>query len=184
KDARSALDFEDLELAARDLLRSSDGLRDHYRHRFEHVMVDEYQDTNPLQNQLLDLIAEGNLFTVGDERQSIYGFRNADVRVFRERRAAMADGGRVESLRTNFRTAAPVLEKIDSAFESVWPDGFEPLSAGSDREPRVRPSVELLVVDQAKARWDGAGLGEQPFGAGVGDIAWRAAEARLLAARI
>ncbi|MFL5912235.1 MAG: UvrD-helicase domain-containing protein [Gaiellaceae bacterium] len=185
KEARSALDFEDLELTARDLLRSSAGIREHYRRRFEHVMVDEYQDTNPLQNELLDLIAgDGNLFTVGDERQSIYGFRNADVRVFRERRSKLAEAGRVESLRTNFRTAEPVLDRVNAAFERVWPDGFQRISAGSDHEPRVSPSVELLVVDRVKSRWDAAGLGDHPLGPGVGDVAWRAAEARLLAARV
>ncbi|MFL5884416.1 MAG: UvrD-helicase domain-containing protein, partial [Thermoleophilaceae bacterium] len=185
KEERSALDFEDLELAARDLLRSSDGLREHYRRRFEHVLVDEYQDTNPLQNELLDLIGNGNLFTVGDARQSIYGFRNADVRVFRERRAAMAEEGRVESLRTNFRTTAPVLERVNQTFEAVWPDAdLDRLAAGSAHEPRVEPAVELLVVDKVKAHWDDAGLGEHPFGRGMGETTWRACEARLLAARI
>ncbi len=76
---RSGLDFDDLELVARDLLRAHEGVRDQYRERFTHVMVDEFQDTNPLQNELLELLERGNLFRVGDERQSIYGFRHADV---------------------------------------------------------------------------------------------------------
>ena len=150
-------------------------MREHYRRRFVHVLVDEYQDTNPLQNELLDLIANGNLFTVGDARQSIYGFRNADVRVFRERRAAMEEAGRVESLRTNFRTTAPVLERVNSTFDAVWQDGHEHLHAGSSHEPRAQPAVELLVVDKLKSRWDDAGLGEHPFGRGMGETAWRAA---------
>ena len=58
-------------------------------------MVDEFQDTNPLQVELLDLVAAGNLFAVGDENQSIYGFRHAEVGVFRDHRdAAAAEGGR------------------------------------------------------------------------------------------
>src|SRR6478672_10374817 len=88
KDSMSALDFDDLELRARDLLRDAAPLRAAVRERFAHLMVDEFQDTNPLQNELLDLVSDGNLFTVGDEHQSIYGFRNADVSVFRERRDA------------------------------------------------------------------------------------------------
>ena len=52
------------------------------------MLVDEFQDTNPLQNELLELLARDNLFRVGDERQSIYGFRNADVEVFRSHHAA------------------------------------------------------------------------------------------------
>ena len=83
KRARSALDFEDLELLARDLLAEHDGLREQYAERFEHVLVDEFQDTNPLQNELLEQLGRDNLFRVGDENQSIYGFRHADVEVFR-----------------------------------------------------------------------------------------------------
>src|SRR4051794_2653501 len=89
KRRRSALDFDDLELLTRDLLRDNPELRDRYRARFQHVLVDELQDVNPLQEQLLQLISrgqdescpQGNLFTVGDELQSIYGFRHADVGV-------------------------------------------------------------------------------------------------------
>ena len=53
KRARSGLDFEDLELGARDLLAADDGLRARYAERFSHILVDEFQDTNPLQNELL-----------------------------------------------------------------------------------------------------------------------------------
>ena len=84
KRARSALDFEDLELLARDLLAATMACARRTRSRFEHVLVDEFQDTNRLQNELLGLLSRGNLFRVGDERQSIYRFRNADVSVFRE----------------------------------------------------------------------------------------------------
>ena len=94
KRERSGLDFEDLELVARDLLRGDEGLREAYSSRFEHVLVDEFQDTNRLQNQLLDLLSRDNLFRVGDENQSIYRFRNADVGVFREHwEEARAAGG-------------------------------------------------------------------------------------------
>ena len=55
-------------------------------------MVDEFQDTNPLQNELLGLLGRDNLFRVGDERQSIYRFRHADVEVFQRRRAEAARG--------------------------------------------------------------------------------------------
>src|SRR4051812_36594718 len=67
KRARSGLDFEDLELIARDLLRDHTGIREQYAGRFEHVLVDEFQDVNRLQNELLALITRDNLFRVGDE---------------------------------------------------------------------------------------------------------------------
>jgi len=92
KERESAVDFEDLQLAARELLRGHPGLRVRDPLRFRAVMVDEFQDTNRLQCELIDLVAadDADLFFVGDEFQSIYGFRHADVRVFRERRAAAA----------------------------------------------------------------------------------------------
>src|SRR3970282_3045318 len=90
KRRQSAVDFEALQLAARDLLRDHAEIREAMQLRFRLVMVDEFQDTNRLQCELIDLIAHPELtdvFTVGDEFQSIYGFRHADVDVFREGRA-------------------------------------------------------------------------------------------------
>ena len=110
---RSALDFEDLELVARDLLARDEGLREAYSSRFEHVLVDEFQDTNRLQNQLLGLLSRDNLFRVGDENQSIYRFRNADVSVFREHWQEAREAGRAESITVNFRARGELLDAID-----------------------------------------------------------------------
>ena len=96
KRARSGLDFEDLELIARDLLAGDEGLRKQYAGRFAHVLVDEFQDTNPLQNELIVQLERDNVFRVGDENQSIYGFRNADVEVFRGHWAGGRGGPRGE----------------------------------------------------------------------------------------
>jgi ATP-dependent exoDNAse (exonuclease V) beta subunit len=181
KRRRSALDFDDLELLTRDLLRDNPALRDRYRARFKHVLVDELQDVNPLQEQLLDLISNDNLFTVGDELQSIYGFRHADVRVFRRRRAEAERAGRIESLTVNFRSRGEILDVIDAAFSEVF-DGFQPLDAPGDAERAEEPLVELLLTDKSPARWKDT-LGEDPFRTGDA-ILWRAAEARLLAKRI
>ncbi|MEA2330928.1 MAG: hypothetical protein QOH58_1066 [Thermoleophilaceae bacterium] len=188
KRARSALDFEDLELLARDLLATDDGLREQYRERFVHVLVDEFQDTNPLQNELLEQLERGNLFRVGDENQSIYGFRNADVDVFRAHWTEAAEDGRAESITVNFRSRGEVLEAIDRCFGLAWGERFEPLrEADGAREtpPRVKPCVELLVTDKDKRRWEDALGTDDPFGAGMhGATPWRAAEARLLAKRV
>ncbi len=89
----SGLDFEDLELECRELLRSDDSLRERYRERFERIMVDELQDTNRVQLELIELIANGNLFTVGDAQQSIYGFRHADVELFERLGERLAAAG-------------------------------------------------------------------------------------------
>jgi ATP-dependent exoDNAse (exonuclease V) beta subunit len=172
KRARSGLDFDDLELLARDLLRDQPAVRAAYRERFERVLVDEFQDSNPLQLELFDLLGAGNVFLVGDELQSIYGFRHADVDVFRRRRDMLEADGRALALRRNFRSHPAVLDVVNAAF----PD--RPLVAGRE-EGASAPRVELLLT--TTTGWEEAGLdlGELPR-----SQAWRHAEARVLAQRI
>ena len=78
----NSLDFDDLLLWTHKLLSDNPQIRDNYRRRFHHILVDEFQDTNTVQYQLLKLLAgpDGNLFAVGDEDQSIYRWRGADYR--------------------------------------------------------------------------------------------------------
>ena len=114
-------------------------------------MVDEFQDTNPLQLELLDLLGRGNVFVVGDELQSIYGFRHADVEVFRapprgaaRRAGTAADAGdelpraRPRSSRRSTPRSAS-LHGADSC--RSWP--------GRDEPPAHEPRVELLLTDAA-----------------------------------
>jgi len=189
KRERSALDFEDLELITRDLLSAHEGLREAYSSRFEHVLVDEFQDTNELQNELLELLARDNLFRVGDENQSIYRFRHADVGVFRRHWESAEAEGRAESITVNFRSRGEVLDAIDLAFERIWGERFEPLReapGAREQEPRTSPCVDLLVVDRGRKCWEEL-LEREPdaFGEPMhGAPAWRAAEARLLAKRV
>lgn len=185
KHAASAVDFEDLELRANRLLREHEELRARYAERFVHVMVDEFQDTNPLQLELLERIAGERLFTVGDELQSIYGFRHADVELFRRRRRALAEHGAAASLATNFRSHAEILQTLNVAFAPRFGESFTPLVAGRAEKPGALipdgPRVELIVVD-ARADWSGAGL--LPEGMAAPAPLWRIAEARALAARV
>ncbi|MBS1871352.1 MAG: UvrD-helicase domain-containing protein [Actinobacteria bacterium] len=185
KQAASALDFEDLELRANRLLREHEPLRARYAERFRHVMVDEFQDTNPLQLELLERIAGDELFAVGDELQSIYGFRHADVRLFRARRARLAERGATATLATNFRSHGDLLHAFNIAFAPRFDASFTPLRAGraepEDGADAAAPRVELLVVDRS-ADWAGAGLVAP--GAVPPAPLWRLAEARLLAARV
>jgi ATP-dependent helicase/nuclease subunit A len=179
KEERSGLDFEDLQLFARDLLAEEPGLRAHYRERFAHVMVDEFQDTNRLQTSILDLLSNDNLFTVGDANQSIYLFRNADVEVFREAQREAAAAGREARIAHNFRSRRELLDVLNPAFEQALPTDFEPLREGTGHGPAaVSPAVELLVVDR-----DGWGE-DAPFDLPARTPAWRMAEARLLAHRV
>ncbi|MCI0568792.1 MAG: UvrD-helicase domain-containing protein, partial [Acidobacteria bacterium] len=82
KRSLAALDFADLEWLARDLLVRSTEVRQRLQRRFRHVFLDEFQDTNPLQKEIVDQLRGGNgFFAAGDAKQSIYGFRDADVRL-------------------------------------------------------------------------------------------------------
>jgi ATP-dependent exoDNAse (exonuclease V) beta subunit len=173
-----AVDFDDLELRTRDLLRDAPAVREAVRARFARVMVDEFQDTNPLQLELLDLLTDG-AFEVGDERQSIYGFRHADVAVFRARRAQREAVGAALTLATNFRTAPEVLTTLNGLFAPRFGRGWAPLAPGRTDLPALAvPRVELHVT--TVDGWDDAGL----QGALPDDRACRHAEARHVARRV
>jgi ATP-dependent exoDNAse (exonuclease V) beta subunit len=151
KRRESALDFEDLQLVARDLLRGHPELREREALRFRAVMVDEFQDTNRLQCDLIDLLTEApgdrDVFFVGDEFQSIYGFRHADVQVFRERRE-QEGGGR--ALVRNYRSRPEVLAAVNHLFRGDFGDDFQPLTAsGEFPDPVFGQPVELLVTDKS-----------------------------------
>ncbi len=113
KAERSGADFEDLELRALELLQSPGTVSAAWRKRFEHLMVDEFQDTNGVQLALIDALRgpRTRLFVVGDEFQSIYRFRHADLEVFRGRRreASQRSGDRGETAPREFplRAAGP-----------------------------------------------------------------------------
>jgi ATP-dependent exoDNAse (exonuclease V) beta subunit len=171
KKRESAVDFEDLQLAARELLRTDEAVRETVRLRFRVVMVDEFQDTNRLQCELIDLVAHPDLtdvFTVGDEFQSIYGFRHADVEVFRERRA---EAEHLLTLRRNYRSRPQVLAAVNHLFAGAFGDEYQPLAASAEfADPVFGHPVELLVTDKASYR----------------DTLehWREGEARTIASRV
>jgi len=146
KAARSGLDFLDLELRALALLRESEGIAARWRGRFRHVLVDEFQDTNRVQLALIECLrdADTRLFVVGDEHQSVYRFRNADLEVFREarRRAERDPRTEVLSLRGNFRSAPEVLAAANAVGRTLI-DRFPELRAGAP--PAGGPRAELLL---------------------------------------
>src|SRR6478609_9476872 len=158
KQRESALDFEDLQLLARDLLRDNDKVRETEQLRFRALMVDEFQDTNRLQCDIVDLLRDGpgapDVFFVGDEFQSIYGFRHADVDVFRERRAAAAQR---LPLARNYRSRPEVLAAVNHLFHEEFGEGYQALAAsGEFSDPVFGHPVELLVADKASYREAGA----------------------------
>ena len=180
KRARAALDFDDLELLARDLLRDTPAIRASYAERFERVMVDEFQDTNATQLSLLELLGSDR-FVVGDELQSIYSFRHADVRIFRAQRAALAQAGAAAELAANFRSRPDILGVLDAAMGPLHGPAHVPfVAAREDPAAPAAPLVELLLTDaEAVEAWPPELLASLPQAA-----AKRRAEARVVAARI
>ena len=113
---QNAVDFDDLLLLPTRLMEENEDLRDKYRGRFRFVMVDEYQDTNPLQLRMLDqLVSEPvrNLVVVGDDDQSIYGFRGASTDTIL-RFDTMFPGARVVALEQNYRSVGSVLNAANN----------------------------------------------------------------------
>jgi ATP-dependent exoDNAse (exonuclease V) beta subunit len=162
------LDFLDLLLRARDLVRDDEQVRREFQERFTHFFVDEFQDTDPLQADLLLLLAAddpeetgwrkvnpvpGKLFVVGDPKQSIYRFRRADVALYQQvKRQLLGKGAEVLQLTASFRGLPCIQAVVNAAFAPVMQgstDGsqaeYVPLEAvRSDAEER--PSVVVLPV--------------------------------------
>ncbi len=190
KAERSALDFEDLQLKAVELLAGSELLRDRYREQFRHLMVDEFQDTNGLQLRLIEQLRgpDTRLFLVGDEFQSIYGFRHADVEVYRREHRRFAEGrepnGVALPLTGNFR-AAPELVAATNAIGAALLDGFEPLTASVDAaRARQRRAAGRAAADRGqKKEWE-AEETELPRPHDDPSSGSKVAEARRLAARL
>ncbi len=150
------LDFDDLQIKMRNLLRT-EHVRARLAKRFSFVMVDEYQDTNTLQYEiilsLLDDLKDGNLFIVGDPKQSIYGFRDADVTVF-EKTAdrIVAAGGKRVILAESFRPLQNVAASVNYFFASIMNAGSDPHEVAYQsiihaRQNSTAGSVEVLLND-------------------------------------
>ena len=130
-----ALDFLDLLLKARDLIRGDADVRRSFQQRFKRIFIDEFQDTDPLQAEILLLLAAddpsatdwrqvravpGKLFIVGDPKQSIYRFRRADVGIYRSVYDMLqAAGAKRMTLRTSFRARSNIQGVINAAFEPL-----------------------------------------------------------------
>jgi ATP-dependent exoDNAse (exonuclease V) beta subunit len=165
-----AVDFLDLLLKTRDLVRDNREVRSSFQQRFKRIFVDEFQDTDPLQAEILLLLAAGDaaatswrktrplrgkLFLVGDPKQSIYRFRRADVGIYRSvYEMLQAAGARRVTLRTSFRAQPNIQRAINAAFEPAMTGDPEMLQAEYvPLEPfrsdsQEQPSVVVLPVPE------------------------------------
>ena len=175
KRGAALLDFDDLIFSARDLLRDHDEVRRALAARYRHVLVDEFQDTDPLQTEIFwrlcgeppehgdagdwttFALRAGALFLVGDPKQAIYRFRGADIAAYvRAREAFRArDGDAVLSIATNFRSCAPIMDYVNRRFETALSEekgqpGFQaldPFHPAREEGPSVA-ALDIEVADE------------------------------------
>ena len=180
KRSGALLDFDDLIYAARDLLRDHDDVRRALGRRYAHVLVDEFQDTDPLQSEILwrlcgdpdrsdadwtsFRIRPGALFLVGDPKQAIYRFRGADVGAYVQAREAFhiqnADG--FLSISTNFRSCKSILNFVNERFESVLSTEGQPgFTALDSFHIDGEGGLSVAALDVAVAGEDGKASAEQ-----------------------
>lgn len=164
-----AMDFDDLLGNTVELFARSPDVLDRYRRRFEHVLVDEYQDTNRVQNEMVLLLGKEhrNVFVVGDADQSVYRFRGADIRNILEFERAFGDVT-VVLLEQNYRSTQRILSAANSVIannlgrkpKNLWTDqsGGEPIVryCGTDEydEARWVVSEAYRLHEDEQCRWD------------------------------
>jgi ATP-dependent helicase/nuclease subunit A len=166
-----ALDFLDLLILARNLVRDSAPVRHAFQRRFKYILVDEFQDTDPLQAELLMLLAadeqppgrhirRGALFVVGDPKQSIYRFRRADIGMYQRICDDLArQRAQPVVLQRSFRSVRNIQRFVNAAFEPVMQrdddslqPGYVPLARHRDDLPQ-QPSVVALPVPRPYGRY-------------------------------
>lgn len=176
------LTFHDLLLYTRDLLRDHPDIRRHFARQYGHVLVDEFQDTDPLQAEILFYLTSrdpsepdwraceprpGSLFIVGDDKQSIYRFRRADKEVFDDVGGLLeAAGGEAVDLTKNFRSLGRICDWCDRAFGRIFSESdaaelqapyvpFDPQREAG----REGAAVRRLDVEKVSGNW-GADIAE------------------------
>ncbi|MBN2717815.1 MAG: UvrD-helicase domain-containing protein [Deltaproteobacteria bacterium] len=140
REERNLLTYQDLLCKATDLLQTHPVVRNYFRKRYTHLLVDEFHDTDPIQAQMVLYLtatdinetdwrkcvpAEGSLFVVGDPKQSIYRFRRADIETYNKVKGIIAAHGEVLQLSTNFRSDEPVIFWANRVFEPMTDDPLQ-----------------------------------------------------------
>ncbi|MCP4229608.1 MAG: UvrD-helicase domain-containing protein [bacterium] len=170
KRKRGLLDFTDILIKCRDMLRDNRDVRRYFQNRFDYILVDEFQDTNPIQAEIAFYLAEeapdaddwrgvelkpGKLFLVGDPKQSIYRFRRADIAIYKE--AANLIGEKTD-IAVNFRCRPSILDWVNRRFDPQMQGGeaqarYIPLHANREES---EPSVIVAECDEdAVVRFNG-----------------------------
>ncbi len=168
KESNGVLDFHDLLFLARNLLRDHPDARNYFRKRYKYILVDEFQDTDPLQAEIVFYLAEtdgknaarwqdvsveqGRLFLVGDPKQSIYRFRRADIEMYATAKGLLPPSSSL-NIQMNFRSAPPIIDFVNSIFKELirepeegnYQPSYVPLVCGRDPETLPRDAAVVLL---------------------------------------
>lgn len=157
----NAFEFADISHYTIEILENFPQVREAYQERFHEVMVDEYQDTNHIQERMLELLSNGhNRFMVGDIKQSIYRFRQADPQIFNEkfqRYAQNPQAGKLILLKENFRSSSEVLSATNHVFERLMDQEVGEINydsmhqlvfANTKLTPNPENKAEFLLYDK------------------------------------
>ena len=153
KEKKGLLDFNDIEHLAYEILKNEEAAT-YYREKFNHIFIDEYQDSNIIQEELISMISrENNLFLVGDVKQSIYKFRLAEPEIFEKRYRRYEEGDASSEkidLNQNFRSKKPVIDFINYIFTSLL-EGYDDnaklkLGAQNGEDSKYEPKLYLTEV--------------------------------------
>lgn len=154
--SRKMLEFSDCEYLAYKILDTCDEVCDELREKYDEIYIDEYQDTNPLQDALFTKMSrkergEPNIFIVGDVKQSIYRFRHSDPRVFAEKAKSFGkdDSTCKMILSKNFRSRREVVDSVNCVFEKIMREGTAQVEY--DEEHRLKCGAEYIEYNQNKS---------------------------------
>ena len=161
KRQENAFEFADISHYTIEILENFPQVREAYQERFHEVMVDEYQDTNHIQERMLELLSNGhNRFMVGDIKQSIYRFRQADPQIFNEKFQCYAQNpqeGKLILLKENFRSSSEVLSATNDVFERLMDQEVGEINydsmhqlvfANTKLTPNPENKAEFLLYDK------------------------------------
>lgn len=162
KEARNLYEYADIERLTSELMKDSD-VKAELQTKYHQIIVDEYQDTNRLQDTIITEIAgdQNTLFLVGDVKQAIYGFRNADHTVFVDKQESFSqeDDAAVLTLEENYRTRKEITDQINNLFEHIMPKEDEvsyqgqeiqasnPMFEGIENDENIISPFEFNVVE-------------------------------------
>lgn len=164
-----SLNFQDLLMLTAEMLRSKAEVRHYFQERFTHLLIDEFQDTDPIQAEIMLYLTgtnlgekdwlklkprPGSLFVVGDPKQSIYRFRRADIDTYNQvKKIIEHSGGRTLNLTTNFRSQPPLIEWFNDAYSDLFPKvksqhqaDFVKLDPPPGKKALAVPPVQKIAV--------------------------------------